>query len=235
MEEHRQSTDLQLLSTAMLNAQLAADTHLRNTMAGILASHNRRNQEVNARHMFLSQQSQQHNMRVQHQMLLLLEQQEARQMPPNASATTTISISSSQSLETPLLLASPSAHFRGFESFPMILHRMLAELELIPQGKETASFHPDGKSFRIHDHCILEREVLPRFFPKMKSFSSFQRQLNLYAFVRVGGQAAGLECGSYHHDLFVRDFPALSCDMRRTKNKGKAKKLDKKVLLVAEG
>ena len=106
----------------------------------------------------------------------------------------------------------------GPESFPMVLHRILAELELLGGGRNIATFLPDGLSFYIKNQARFTKEVLPVFFPKMKSFASFQRQLNLYDFRRVGG--AGQDRGAYRHELFVRDYPANSSLMRRTKIKG---------------
>ena len=105
----------------------------------------------------------------------------------------------------------------GPESFPMVLHRALAELELVEGGGAIASFLPDGLSFCIKNQALFAKQVLPLFFPRMKSFASFQRQLNLYDFERVGG--TGLDRGAYRHKLFVRDYPVMSSGMRRTKNK----------------
>mmetsp|Transcript_1826 Transcript_1826/g.2842 ORF Transcript_1826/g.2842 Transcript_1826/m.2842 type:complete len:213 (-) Transcript_1826:284-922(-) len=109
----------------------------------------------------------------------------------------------------------------GRESFPMVLHRALAQLELIEGGTSVATFMPDGKSFQVRNQFLLEKQVLPFFFPKMKGFPSFQRQLNLYDFKRIGG--AGIDRGAYHHELFVRDRPQLSCEMKRTKIKGSSR------------
>ena len=106
----------------------------------------------------------------------------------------------------------------GPELFPMVLHRALAELELVAGGNDIATFLPDGRSFCIKDQARFAKEILPIFFPRMKGFASFQRQLNLYDFKRVGG--VGAKRGAYHHVLFVRDHPAMSSGMRRIKNKG---------------
>ena len=106
----------------------------------------------------------------------------------------------------------------GPENFPMILHRVLANLELVPGGANIVSFLPDGRSFAVKNQHRFTKEVLPIYFPKMKSFASFQRQLNLYDFTRVGG--VGSDRGSYRHKSFIRDNPSLSRNMRRTKIKG---------------
>jgi hypothetical protein len=85
--------------------------------------------------------------------------------------------------------AFPPLNLRGrpgaFETFPMTLHRALAELELTAGGKNIAGFLADGKAFQVRDQYLLEKKMLPIFFPKMRSFASFQRQLNLYDFQRI--------------------------------------------------
>jgi hypothetical protein len=106
----------------------------------------------------------------------------------------------------------------GSENFPMVLQRLLANLELIPSGTNIISFLPDGLSFVVKNQHLFSKQVLPIYFPKMKSFASFQRQLNLYDFKRVG--RLGSDQGAYRHKSFLRDNPSLSSTMRRTKIKG---------------
>jgi hypothetical protein len=106
----------------------------------------------------------------------------------------------------------------GMETFPMVLHRALAEVELVAGGSDVASFLPSGDAFIVKKQLLFQEQVLPLFFPKMKSFASFQRQLNLYDFKRVGG--AGPDRGAYQHKDFVRAYPTLSSRMKRTKIKG---------------
>jgi hypothetical protein len=101
--------------------------------------------------------------------------------------------------------------------FPVILHQALLELERVGDTS-TAAFLPDGKSFAIKNQYLFEETILRVFFPKMKGFASFQRQLNLYDFKRIGG--AGIDRGSYCHELFHRDLPSKACEMKRTKIKG---------------
>ncbi|KAI2493449.1 DNA binding protein [Fragilaria crotonensis] len=76
----------------------------------------------------------------------------------------------------------------GSETFPMVLHRALAELEFNGRHADIAEFLPDGRTFQIKNQTFFEETILPTFFPKMKCFASFQRQLNLYNFKRVGGK-----------------------------------------------
>jgi hypothetical protein len=101
--------------------------------------------------------------------------------------------------------------------FPVILHQALLALERVGDTS-IAGFSPDGKSFAIRNQYLFEKRILRVFFPKMKGFASFQRQLNLYDFVRIGG--AGIDRGSYRHEMFHRDLPSKACDMTRTKIKG---------------
>jgi hypothetical protein len=112
---------------------------------------------------------------------------------------------------------SPAFSAPRSQTFPMILHAALLELEQT-ESANVASFLPDGKSFQVKSQFWFEKSVLPAFFPKMKGFASFQRQLNLYDFERVGG--GGTDRGAYQHALFVRDSPSLTIEMKRTKIKG---------------
>jgi hypothetical protein len=100
--------------------------------------------------------------------------------------------------------------------FPVILHQALLELERVGDTS-TAAFLPDGKSFSIRNQYLFEKHVLFVFFPKMKGFASFQRQLNLYDFIRIGG--AGIDRGSYRHELFDRGSPSKAAEMKRTKSR----------------
>jgi hypothetical protein len=137
----------------------------------------------------------------------------SRSMSTIPGAASLLSTSEAASRMSPLLLTQ-----HGPENFPMILQRVLANLELIPGGTNIISFLPDGLSFVVKNQHLFSKEVLPIYFPKMKSFASFQRQLNLYDFKRVGG--VGSDQGAYRHKSFLRDNPSLSSTMRRTKIKG---------------
>jgi hypothetical protein len=53
----------------------------------------------------------------------------------------------------------------------------------------------------------------------MSRFSSFQRQLNLYEFMRI---TDGPDKGAYFHELFHRGRPVLASQIRRNKIKGEA-------------
>jgi hypothetical protein len=113
----------------------------------------------------------------------------------------------------------------GHETFPMKLHRLLEDLELRhTNGTEIASFTSDGLSFIVKDTVEFETKIMPLYFPRMKHFASFQRQLNLYDFQRVGGRTA--QKGAYRHRMFLRSMPQLAKRMRRTKRKGPKSNVD---------
>mmetsp|Transcript_23767 Transcript_23767/g.35091 ORF Transcript_23767/g.35091 Transcript_23767/m.35091 type:complete len:372 (+) Transcript_23767:87-1202(+) len=103
-------------------------------------------------------------------------------------------------------------------NFPTKLLRALKELE-ITSCTDIASFLSDGRHFIIKDIDRFEKEVMAKYFPRMKHFASFQRQLNLYDFERRTWPE--FERGAYHHHLFHRDHPELASRMRRRKIKGK--------------
>jgi HSF-type DNA-binding len=102
------------------------------------------------------------------------------------------------------------------ELFPVKLHRLLQDLEQGRRGVNIAHFVPNGKAFVILDSHRFKTEVMKEYFPRMSSYASFQRQLNLYDFCQV-------HCGSsdraYYHPSFLRDFPSLCHGMKRMKKK----------------
>eukprot|EP00547_Thalassionema_nitzschioides_P010422 CAMPEP_0194229080 /NCGR_PEP_ID=MMETSP0156-20130528/43708_1 /TAXON_ID=33649 /ORGANISM="Thalassionema nitzschioides, Strain L26-B" /LENGTH=501 /DNA_ID=CAMNT_0038961617 /DNA_START=36 /DNA_END=1542 /DNA_ORIENTATION=- len=104
----------------------------------------------------------------------------------------------------------------GKQKFPSILHRLLLDLESMDDGSSIARFSPDGKAFVITDSVKFEKRVLSKYFPRMKNFSSFHRQLNLYDFERLSSHAKH----AYYHALFRRDQPVCAALMRPTRIKG---------------
>jgi HSF-type DNA-binding len=53
----------------------------------------------------------------------------------------------------------------------------------------------------------LSNSKIPNFLPGQKHFSSFQRQLNMYGFVKL---MADNNKGAYYHEYFLRGRPVLS-------------------------
>ena len=75
---------------------------------------------------------------------------------------------------------------------------------------------PHGRAFKVRNHDLFAREVLPKYFKNCK-VSSFFRQINLYGFVRL---TAGLDTGAYYHECFLRGKAFLTKSIMRTKVKG---------------
>jgi HSF-type DNA-binding len=66
--------------------------------------------------------------------------------------------------------------------FPLQLHVMLSNAHAGGYN-DVCSWQPHGRAFLVKDRQRFVGEVLPIYFRQSK-FSSFQRQLNLYGFVR---------------------------------------------------
>jgi len=101
------------------------------------------------------------------------------------------------------------------EPFPEKLHSMLT-YAITASLTDIISFFPHGRAFGIHKPKRFSSEIMPRFFRQTR-LTSFQRQLNLYGFRRIG---QGLDVGGYYHELFLRGRPGLCVNMKRTKVKG---------------
>jgi len=100
-------------------------------------------------------------------------------------------------------------------SFPVKLHEMLSSVA--KEGlDDIVSWQPHGRCFLVHERSEFVSKLLPRFFCQSK-LTSFQRQLNLYGFIRL---TAGNDRGAYYHELFLRGRPDLCRRMVRTRVKG---------------
>jgi len=103
--------------------------------------------------------------------------------------------------------------------FPEKLHYMLSRVDA--EGvSHIVSWQPHGRCFIVHQPQQFVQEVMPRFFKQTK-LTSFQRQLNLYGFVRL---TAGTDRGGYYHELFLRGRMDLCRRMARTRVKGNGSK-----------
>eukprot|EP00429_Kryptoperidinium_foliaceum_P072829 CAMPEP_0176052128 /NCGR_PEP_ID=MMETSP0120_2-20121206/25918_1 /TAXON_ID=160619 /ORGANISM="Kryptoperidinium foliaceum, Strain CCMP 1326" /LENGTH=194 /DNA_ID=CAMNT_0017385569 /DNA_START=550 /DNA_END=1134 /DNA_ORIENTATION=+ len=99
--------------------------------------------------------------------------------------------------------------------FPFKLHKILEDADA--QGLDSIiSWHPDGKSFKVHDKEQLEKQVLPRYLHSPK-YRSFQRQLSFYNFTFCRDPSSH-RFRSYCHPLFIRGRPDLCKDMERRGN-----------------
>ena len=101
--------------------------------------------------------------------------------------------------------------------FPRKLQNMLkSSVRSTPNEEKResiVSWFPCGTSFKVHNVSAFVSTVLPLFFKQTK-FKSFQRQLNLWGFLRIQW---GPEKGAYYHPQFLRDQPKLVCLLRRQK------------------
>ncbi|CAB9520617.1 stress transcription factor A [Seminavis robusta] len=111
------------------------------------------------------------------------------------------------------------------ESFPSLLHRMLAEIDLLETDernlREIVSWQEHGMAFQIHNRERFIDVIMPLWFPKLK-YSSWVRQVNSYGFKRV--QKEGNDRGALYHSNFIRDMPELAAGIEKTKRKSKGNK-----------
>ncbi|KAG7348653.1 HSF-type DNA-binding protein [Nitzschia inconspicua] len=107
----------------------------------------------------------------------------------------------------------------GIPAFPWKLHDVLEDAER--KGfTSIVSWTMGGRAFKVHNQKEFEAQILSRYFNQTQ-YKSFQRQLNIYNFVRL---TIGEAKGSYTHDLLVRGKPDICRFMVRTKIKRKGSK-----------
>jgi hypothetical protein len=113
---------------------------------------------------------------------------------------------------------SPERKGRGgiTSPFPMVLHTML-NLAKSDKFEDIVSWQPHGRCFLVHDQERFVKEVMPMFF-RQSRFSSFQRQLSLYGFLRLTQKNE--DYSAYYHELFLRGMSHLCVYMQRTRVKG---------------
>ena len=102
--------------------------------------------------------------------------------------------------------------------FPWALHEMLDQAE--EQGfTQFVSWNEDGTAFKVHDTKGFADFVAPMYFKQTK-YKSFQRQLHLYGFTRIGkGKLRGYRA----HELFKRGHKDLCMNMKRVKSSNNSK------------
>ena len=100
--------------------------------------------------------------------------------------------------------------------FPQKLHDVLHHAE--EENLDIISWAPHGRCFTVNNREMFRKKYLvPNF--QMKTFASFQRQLNRYDFKSIT-KYISQDKGAYYHELFLRGRPHLSRIMRRRRNKG---------------
>ena len=105
--------------------------------------------------------------------------------------------------------------------FPYRLHIMLDTLDSEAtkgntRGKSIVGWQPHGRAFKVHDVKKFVDTIMPHFFKHTK-YASFQRQLNLYGFMRL---TVGPDKGAVYHECFIRNQPQLIQGMVRKRIKG---------------
>jgi hypothetical protein len=100
-------------------------------------------------------------------------------------------------------------------AFPQRLHELLDQIEA-DGFAHIISWQPHGRCFVVHEPKVFVDSVMPTYFNQSK-FASFQRQLNLYGFIRL---TKGADKGGYYHELFLRGKVSLAHKIQRLKVKG---------------
>ena len=99
-------------------------------------------------------------------------------------------------------------------SFPFKVFKILEHIDLAaPQWKSIISWSDHGRSFRVHNRKKFESEIMPLYF-KTNHYESFRKQLSIWGFKRING-VRHPDCGSYHHELFLRGNPSLCGKIER--------------------
>lgn len=107
--------------------------------------------------------------------------------------------------------------------FPVKLQQVLDDAET--KGlQHIISWNREGTAFKVHDWKAFERFLMPIYFASQKKYKSFQRQLNLYEFERIG---IDKEKGFYRHHYFVQGNRSLCLKMKIRKIKGKSPGISK--------
>lgn len=101
------------------------------------------------------------------------------------------------------------------QHFPSQLHSMLSCAEADGYS-DVCSWMSHGRAFKVHDREAFTSKIMSRFF-KGTRYSSFQRQLNLYGFIRMTRK--GRDYGCYYHSSFLRGQPQLCQEMVRVKSR----------------
>jgi HSF-type DNA-binding len=94
------------------------------------------------------------------------------------------------------------------------LYTMLEQAEAF--GHSTiVRWQPHGRAFKIYDKKRFEKEILPLYFNSQTKFGSFQRQLNMYNFLRLARPSRDQK--AYYHPQLLRGRPSLCSYIPRTR------------------
>jgi hypothetical protein len=129
---------------------------------------------------------------------------------------------SEERTEVESMVASLTSNEVGFKfhkcmmPFPVKLFAMLERIH--EDGlAHIISWQPHGRCFRFHSpkHFYI---ISNRYFPTIRKFSSFLRQLNLYGFQRLVQHSS--DRNAYYHEYFLRGRSYLLHHIHRTQCKG---------------
>ena len=126
--------------------------------------------------------------------------------PPSSSAQNAMTTTSQQQQAVLTSLGKFSADKISSNAFqfPWKLHDMLDNARA-DGVEDIVSWSRNGRSFRVHKPPKFVDIVMGSYFKQTK-YKSFQRQLNLYGFIRIN---EGPMKGGYKHKFFVRGQRAL--------------------------
>eukprot|EP00529_Nitzschia_sp_RCC80_P002166 CAMPEP_0113492838 /NCGR_PEP_ID=MMETSP0014_2-20120614/28284_1 /TAXON_ID=2857 /ORGANISM="Nitzschia sp." /LENGTH=555 /DNA_ID=CAMNT_0000386685 /DNA_START=221 /DNA_END=1888 /DNA_ORIENTATION=+ /assembly_acc=CAM_ASM_000159 len=129
------------------------------------------------------------------------------------------------SQQTPAVAASSAAsaaraghnsHNLAELQFPYKLYEMLETVERENLTHIVSWSPPSGKDgFKVHNIEEFSSQIMGRFFKQQSKYRSFQRQCNLYGFLR---QSSGPNQGGYAHKFFIRGRKDLIAQMQRIKS-----------------
>jgi HSF-type DNA-binding len=105
------------------------------------------------------------------------------------------------------------------DRFPCRLHRMLEGVSASGHSS-IVRWLPHGRAFKIYHKAWLVEHVLPVYFPFQTEYASFQRQLNIYGFVRLN--CKGADKHGYYHELLLRGKSRMATLIPRKVGKGPA-------------
>lgn len=101
--------------------------------------------------------------------------------------------------------------------FPDLLYTILKD----PENRLSITWQPHGRAFLVQDPQRFATDVMPHYFRNHARYTSFQRQLSLYGFLRLS-RRNNPDFGAYYHEYFLRGHPSLCRHITRTRVKGHA-------------
>jgi len=229
LPQPQQQPDLEALLRQLAQPAAAPAPTVAMPLTGLMAQ--QQQQQINTsliaqlqQQVFLQQQQQQQQQQLQQQppmdwQQLLLANQLANQLVQATATTIPKALPSNALLQDPKSVILTAGSNVNINAFPAKLHQLLYDCQTSGQSN-LVRWLSHGRGFLVTDPETFSSTILPRYF-RMSRYASFQRQLNLYEFVRV---TEGPDRGAYCHRLFVKGQPLLSTLMKRIKIKGRGTK-----------